>query len=112
LLPGGLAAHRSDLLALEPGSGRWTLYFRGRNVGLTEASENLNGAWLDRSSGHLYLTTAGDYDVTGAAGTGADIFTCAPAAPGANSACSFSPYRHNAAMNLAGRVINGLAIFR
>lgn len=72
-------------------SGVWSLYFDGSDVGLTSASEGINGVWIAPGSGDIYLTAAGAFSVPGLSGVKNDIFVCAPVSLGENTACAFDP---------------------
>jgi hypothetical protein len=94
-------------------SGSFTLYFDGSDVGLNSASsEDVNGVWVDTSTGKIYLTTLGAFSVSGASGDGSDIFICVPASTGATTACSFGPglYWDGSANGFSGEVTDGIDI--
>lgn len=74
-------------------SGSWAAYFDGSDVGLNQSSsEDVNGAWIDDGNGDIFLTTLGDFSVTGASGVvsgdGGDIFKCIPASTGTTTSCA------------------------
>jgi hypothetical protein len=109
------AGEDEDLLAFTPTSlgstttGSWLLYFDGSDVGLTTNSEDVNGAWLD-AAGKIYLTTLGNFSVTGLSGDAADIFACVPGTTGANTTCTWSMYWDASANGFAGEDTDSLGI--
>jgi hypothetical protein len=96
----GASGDDKDLIKFHPSqlgsttAGTWSFYFDGSDVGLTTTSEDINGAWVDDATGNIYLTTLGDFSVTGASGTGADVFMCDPTSLGTTTACTFGPGRY------------------
>jgi hypothetical protein len=111
----GVTGSDEDLLRFtatslgETTSGSWELYFDGSDVGLsTTSEEDVKGAWMD-DNGDIYLTTLGDFAVTGVAGDAADIFTCVPGSTGVNTSCTFSPSWDGSANGFAGKIVNGFA---
>jgi len=92
-------------------SGTFGLYFDGSDVGLnTASSEDVNGVWVDVSTGRIYLTTLGSFSVSGLSGDGSDIFVCVPASTGGNTLCSFGPglYWDGSANGFGGQVTDGI----
>lgn len=93
----GLTALDEGLLRFSPSQtgdntqGSWSLYFDGSDVGLKKATEDVTGVTIDQASGRLYLTTLGNFAVTGLTGRRGDVFTCTPAALGATTQCTFGP---------------------
>lgn len=72
-------------------SGAWALYFEGSDVGLADSSnEDVDALDVD-ADGAIYLSTLGDFSVTGIAGSDEDVFVCMPTSLGSNTACSYSP---------------------
>jgi hypothetical protein len=70
-------------------SGSWSLYFDGSDVGLsTTSSEDVDA--LDVVDGKVYLSTLGDFSVTGIAGANDDVFVCTPTSLGSTTACAYS----------------------
>ena len=93
-------------------SGSWALYFDGSDVGLTNSTEDVYGAYLD-SNGDIYLSTNGAFSVSGLSGDGADIFICKNATIGTNTACSsFVMYWDGSTKGFAGEIIDGFRIVR
>ena len=94
-------------------SGTFGLYFDGSDVGLnTASSEDVNGVWVDVSTGRIYLTTLGSFSVSGLSGDGSDIFVCVPASTGGYTLCSFGPglYWDGSANGFGGEVTDGIDI--
>ena len=115
-VPGASGADE-DIVAFTPTSlgsntsGTWSLYFDGSDVGLnTSSSEDLNGASVDPVTGQIYLTTVGNFSVTGVSGTGGDIFICTPSSLGSNTACTFSSYWVAANNGFGGEIADGIGI--
>ncbi|MEZ4866506.1 MAG: M14 family metallopeptidase [Caldilineaceae bacterium] len=115
----GVAGADEDILAFAPTtlgettSGAWSLYFDGSDVGLADAiSEDVRGIWVDGTSGKLYLSTAGAFSVNGAAGGGADIFTCTPVSLGNTTTCTFGPglYWEGSAHGFGSESLDGMSI--
>ncbi len=93
-------------------SGSWALHFDGSDVALnTSSTEDVNGAWIDSTSGAVYLTTLGAFSVTGVSGDGADIFACAGSF-GSTTTCAFSMYWDGSANGFAGEVMDAFDIVR
>jgi hypothetical protein len=96
-VPSLMGTNDEDILAFTPTtlgdvtSGAWAMYFDGSDVGLADSSsEDIDG--LDvLSNGDIYLTTIGDFAVTGVSGQSVDVFICTPASLGDLTACNFSP---------------------
>jgi hypothetical protein len=94
---GSISGKSEDLLAFsvtQPGEntdGVWWLYFDGSDVGLTETTENVGGAWINPASGQIYLSVQGDFLVSGVSGGQGDVFVCTPLSLGNSSGCSFGP---------------------
>jgi hypothetical protein len=92
-------------------SGTFRLYFDGSDVGLnTSSSEDVNGVWVEGSTGEIYLTTLGSFAVSGAAGDGSDIFVCRAKSMGATTACTFGPglYWDGSAKGFGGEITDGI----
>ena len=91
-------------------SGSWSLYFDGSDVALnTNSDEDIRGIWID-NNGEIYLTTKGRFSVDGAAGDGADIFTCMPGSIGDNTSCTFSLFKDGSPEGFAGNVVDGMFV--
>jgi hypothetical protein len=79
--------HDEDLFRFDnatfgnPSSGLWQLFFDGSQVGL--ANEDVNGLWIDTTSGELYLTVKDSFTFGNLTIDSDDIFVCTPAQGGA-----------------------------
>ena len=93
----------------EQTAGVWSLYFDGSDVGLERDSEDLWGVTLNRTSGALYLSTAGKFSLPGLTGDGNDIFICQPLALGADTQCTFQPYWDGDLVGFGSQVIDAFA---
>ncbi|MDA1259023.1 MAG: S8 family serine peptidase [Planctomycetota bacterium] len=99
----------TSLGAATAGSFSW--YFDGSDVGLsTSSSEDVDAFHLD-SSGRLYLSTLGNFAVTGASGADEDVLRFTPTALGASTSGSFDLYLDGSAVGIPGGAdINALHI--
>ncbi len=93
----GVAGADEDMLAFTPTtlgavtSGTWSLYFDGSDVGLADSSnEDVDALDVD-PNGDIYLSTLGDFSVTGVSGADEDVFVCSPTSLGGVTACNYSP---------------------
>jgi hypothetical protein len=69
----------------------WSVYFDGSDVALTAGSEDVDGVSV--SGGNIYLSTLGNFSVSGLTGQGVDVFSCNSPTTGTATACtSFSMY--------------------
>ena len=96
-------------------TGSWSRYFDGSDVDLyNSGTEDIYAAWMDESSanGDLYLSTRGDFSVTGVSGNGADIFVCIPntIGPSTNTDCEYSLFWDGDAFGYGTEVIDGMSI--
>ena len=112
----GASGVDEDLLAFAPAllgattSGTWSLYFDGSDVGLSNTSnEDINGVWID-NLGKIYLTTLGNFSVTGASGDGSDIFVCTPGSLGSTTACTYGMYWDGSVNGFSGEDTDSLGI--
>jgi hypothetical protein len=89
-----------DIFAFTPTSlgentaGAWSQYFDGSDVGLTaNNAEDVTGLFVVETGAlpTLYLTTAGNFSVSGASGANEDIFAFQLTALGSTTAGSFGP---------------------
>ena len=112
----GASGADEDLLAFAPTqlgattSGTWSLYFDGSDVELSNTSnEDVNGVWVD-SAGKIYLTTLGNFSVTGVSGDGSDIFVCTPGSLGSTTACTYAMYWDGSTNGFSGEDTDSLGI--
>jgi hypothetical protein len=108
----GASGADEDVIALNAGGSGWTLYFDGSDVGLTSTSEDINGLWVDPANNQLYLSTTGNFSVTGASGDGSDIFICTPGSLGSTTSCTFSTYWDGSSNGFSGEITDGLQIVK
>jgi hypothetical protein len=93
-VPGLSGLADEDILAFAPltlganTSGAWTWYFDGSDVGMGSSSEDIDALDVD-PNGLIYLSTTGDFSVTGISGFDEDVFTCAPVTLGSVTVCNF-----------------------
>ena len=115
----GVSGNDEDLIAFTPTtlgattSGTWSLYFDGSDVGLNQtSSEEINAVWIEPETGRIFLSTLGNFSVTGLSGTGSDIFICTPGSLGSVTTCTFSSYWIGASNGFAGEIVDSLSITR
>ena len=96
VVPGPTGLADEDILQFTPvtlgntTSGTWALYFDGSDVGLsTNSQEDIDALDVD-SNGAIYLSTLGDFSVTGISGFDEDVFVCVPTSLGSLTACNYS----------------------
>ena len=114
----GASGADEDLLAFTPTalgsttSGTWAMYFDGSDVGLASTSnEDLNGVWVD-AAGKIYLTTLGNFSVTGVSGDGSDIFVCTPGSLGSTTTCTFAMYWDGSVNGFSGEDTDSLSVIQ
>ena len=94
-VPGLSGLADEDILAFTPAtlgtttSGTWAWYFDGSDLALGSSSEDIDALDID-PNGTIYLSTLGDFAVTGISGFDEDIFVCSPTSLGSVTACNFS----------------------
>jgi hypothetical protein len=93
----GLKYLDEDVAAFTPTSlgsntaGSFSVYFDGSDVDLaTDSGEDVDGLSED-ANGEIFLSTRGNFAVTGVSGTAVDIFECVPTSLGSTTACNYSP---------------------
>jgi hypothetical protein len=110
----GIGGRDEDLIRFLPTSlgqntrGTWARYFDGSDVGLRNNSEDVHGVWIN-DAGDIYLTTKGNYSVSGLSGDGADIFICHPISLGINTICTFSLFWDGSANGFAGKTVDAFS---
>jgi hypothetical protein len=112
----GASGVDEDLLAFTPTalgattSGTWALYFDGSDVGLSSTSnEDVNGVWVD-AAGKIYLTTIGNFGVTGVSGDGSDIFACTPGSLGNTTTCTWAMYWDGSVNGFSGEDTDSFSV--
>ena len=91
----GVVGEDEDVLEFTPTalgnltSGTWAMYFDGSDVGLDVSTEDVDALEVD-PNGNIYLSTMGDFAVSGVSGFDEDIFVCAPTSIGSVTACNYS----------------------
>ena len=114
---GVTAGRDEDILAFTPTtlgantSGTWLMYFDGSDVTLDASSEDVDA--LDvTANGNIYLSTFGNFAVTGVSGADEDVFVCTPTSLGNTTACTYSPalYFDGSAWGLAGNDVDAINI--
>lgn len=85
-----------DVLAFTPASlgeatsGTWSMYFDGSDVGLSDTNgEDVDA--FDVVGDTLYLSTRGNFSVSGVSGAMEDVFVCTATSLGDVTACTYSP---------------------
>lgn len=89
-------------------AGTFELLYDGSDVDMS--SEDVNGAWLDVTTGDLYLTTTGDFRVSGLSGKDEDVFRFAPTSLGSNTAGVYGPVYFDGSTVGFTRRVNGFTI--
>ncbi len=85
-----------DILAFTPTtlgdvtSGTWSMYFDGSDVGLADSGDEDVDAVAVHSNGDIYLSTSGNFAVTGISGADEDVFICTPTSLSATTICNYS----------------------
>jgi hypothetical protein len=116
-LPGGLEVSPCDLAAFHTGTGQWSTFFDGDDVGLTGQTVIAAARTAD---GELLMTTAGGGSVTGLAGGPAentyeafDLIRFTPTELGENTAGSWTFHFDGSDVGLSGntnRTIRGVTV--
>jgi hypothetical protein len=114
----GASGSDEDLIVFTPvslgadTSGGWAVYFDGSDVALSASAEDINGVWVDGTSGDVYLSIVGSFRVTGASGNGADILACAPTSLGSSTVCTFSMFWDGSVFGFGREATDGIHIGR
>jgi len=96
-VPGLSGAADEDVIVFTPTTlganttGSWAIYFDGSDVGLADTNNEDADALDVTSNGNIYLSTLGDFAVSGLSGADEDVFVCAPTSIGPTTACNYSP---------------------
>jgi hypothetical protein len=96
----GVSAADEDILAFSPGGlggatwGSWSMYFDGSDVGLSTADEDVDAVFVGNwsSTPKIFISTRGNFAVTGNAGANEDVFAFQPTQVGSNTWGTFMPY--------------------
>jgi len=93
-------------------AGAWSRYFDGSDVALdTATGEEIDGFWVDPATGALYLSS---YDFfaagVGVGGDKNDLYVCAPASLGEETACTLGFFWDAGAHGLAGGNVRGFSL--
>jgi Zn-dependent metalloprotease len=95
-VPGLTTGKDEDVLAFTSSSlgdvtnGTWAMYFDGSDVGLADTSDEDVDALDVTSNGNIYLSTLGNFAVTGLSGFDEDVFVCVATSIGDVTACNYS----------------------
>ena len=90
----GVSGRDEDIVEFTPTSlgsstsGSWALYFDGSDVGLTGSGEDVDGVGVD-SAGKIYLSTTGNFSVSGVSGKDEDVFVFTPTTLGSSTSGTF-----------------------
>ena len=116
---GNLAGLDEDLFLFTPISlgettdGTLSAYFDGSDVDLGGVStEDIYAVWIDDVNGDIYLSTRGEFSVTGLSGDGSDIFICTPTSLGSSTSCNYSSFWDGSAFGFGSEIMDGLSIKR
>jgi subtilisin family serine protease len=92
-------------------AGSFSLYFDGSDVGLaTNSGENVDAAFVG-ADGRIYLSTVGNFAVTGATGANEDILRFTPTSIGATTAGTFDVFQRGAAIGIPSTAdVSGFSI--
>jgi hypothetical protein len=114
----GLTGNDEDLLGFSPSSlgsftsGTWAMGFDGSDVGLGDTADEDVDA-LDVVGGNtVYLSTVGNFAVSGVSGTDDDIVSCVVTSIGSNTACTYSSglYFDGSTWGLSANDIDGVQL--
>jgi hypothetical protein len=94
-------------------SGEWSLHFKGANVGLEAASEDIDGLAVAADGNHFF-STFGSFFLGGPGGDNQDVMEFVPTSLGAQTSGSFilPLFFDGSAVGLAGRNVDAIAIGR
>ena len=107
-----------DLLIFTPSSlgtntsGAWQLYFDGSDVGLGDSgTEDIFGVWV-ANDGEIFLSTRGDFSVSGLSGGLGDVLRFIPDSLGSDTSGTFSLFWEGSVHDFGTERIDGLWIGR
>lgn len=116
-VPGAVAGNDEDLIRFSfsgaPGAvttGTWQFYFDGSDVGLSAGQEDTWGVWTADVNQPIYLSTQGNFAVTGASGDDDDLFICTPGGLGSTSTCTFSFFWNGGSVGYGAEKLDGIAL--
>jgi uncharacterized repeat protein (TIGR01451 family) len=117
-LPGVSGEDDSDLFNCTGSFGpttscTWVMIFDGSDVGLTTDDEDVDGVTIDFATDKVYLTTFGNFSVTGVSGADEDVFVCTAtgSTPG-NTVCSYSAtlFFDGSVFGLSGNDVDAISL--
>jgi len=91
----GLSGKDEDISVFTPTSlgqntaGTWVRYFDGSDVGLGSSSDEDIYALAVDATGKIYLSTRGNFSVSGLSGADEDVFAFTPSSLGSSTAGTF-----------------------
>jgi hypothetical protein len=87
------------------------MYFDASDVGLTTSNENVDASTLD-ADGKIYLSTTGNFSVSGVSGADEDVFVFTPTALGGSTSGSYSSalFFDGSLFGLAANNVSGIDI--
>ena len=88
---GTLSGGDEDLIRFDATAQAFEMFFDGSDVAMTSGGEDVTGAFIDTTSGEVYLTTLGAYNIAGLAGDADDVFLFA-GTTGAATSGTFSAF--------------------
>jgi uncharacterized protein YjiK len=114
----GVSGYDEDILAFTPTTlgegttGSWSLYFDGSDVALADTNDEDVDAVDVTSNGSIYLSTLGNFAVTGLSGADEDVFVCVSTTVGNETVCNYSStlYFDGSALGLASNGLDGFNV--
>ena len=89
-------------------SGSFSILFDGSDVGLSNTGgEDVDAAHLG-GDGNIYLSTLGDFSVTGLSGFDDDVIAFTPSSLGSNTSGSFALFLDGSAYGLSADDVDGV----
>lgn len=111
---GKLNANDEDLLVFNATSlgaqttGTFAIYFRGGDVLLS--SYDVQGTWVDTTTGEIYLSLNTQFNLPAVSGWGTDIIVCQPVNLGVSTDCTFASELYFDGLASSGFIGGGLPI--
>jgi hypothetical protein len=115
-LPGSVTTYGEDIIRYNFVSRNYSRFFDGSQVGLSGASENVDGFFINGTGAtpDIILTTVGSFTVTvdPVSGTSSDLVEFTPTSLGATTAGTFGPGLFLAASNFghSGKNVKGIQL--